>query len=88
MKCKSFFGFFELLSLSGNEPCPDCGGVVMSHVDPRTLADWHQQLEELAKSKGFEWLIGDAESYCDYYNDGAEPEEVLDEEIEAARSDC
>jgi DNA-directed RNA polymerase subunit RPC12/RpoP len=84
MKCKSFFGWFEH---TDKQPCPDCGGVVLPHVDPRTLEDWHRELKTLATTKGFEWLIGDAECYVDYYNDGAEPDEALDDEITNKRKE-
>ena len=52
------------------------------------LNAWYQKLKQLAESKELGWLLGDAECYLDYYNEGAEPQEALEDEIEAARSSC
>lgn len=53
-----------------------------------SYGEWLKKLREIAKEKGFAWLIPPNPDYESIYQDGATPEKALDDEIEAARSSC
>lgn len=52
------------------------------------LAVWHKKLKAIAKRKGVDFLIVEAEAHCESFEDGLTPAEALDEEIDAARDCC
>lgn len=47
---------------------------------------WHNELEFLAGGIDASYLLGDAESHRDAYNDGLSPEEDLGEQLAAAKA--
>lgn len=69
------------------KPLPDMEQSSTQNIVP-SYEDWLKKLQTVAKEKGYDWMIPPNPDYQELYQDGATPEEVLDDEIEAARSSC